>query len=48
MKNGLEKWALVNQITSKVDLNDKKMKIDKFKLKENRHRHSPRRSVLIY
>jgi len=30
----LENWVLVNQITNKVDLDDKRMKIDKFKLKK--------------
>ena len=40
----MENWGLVNQMISKVDLDNKKMKIDKFKLKENRHWHSPRRS----
>ena len=30
----MENWVLVNQITSKVDLDDKRMKIDKFKLKK--------------
>ena len=34
VENGSENWALVNQTTSKVDLDDKKMKIDKFKLKK--------------
>ena len=38
----------MNQITSKVDSDDKKMKTDWFILNKNRHRHSPRRSVLIY
>ena len=38
----------MNQITSRVDFDDKKMKVDKFKLKENRPRHSPRRSIIIY
>ena len=45
---GLENWVLMNQITSKVDSDDKKMKTDWFILNKNRHRHSPRRSVLIY
>jgi len=30
----LENWVLVNQTTSKVGLDDKRMKIDKFKLKK--------------
>ena len=28
----MENWALVNQTTDKVDFDDKRMKIDKFKL----------------
>ena len=38
----------MNQTTNKMDSDDKKMKIDWFNLKKNRHRHSPRRLVLIY
>ena len=34
VKSELENWVLVNQTTSKVDLDDKRMKIDKFKLKK--------------
>jgi len=30
----LENWVLMNQTTSKVDFNDKKMKIDWFTLKK--------------
>ena len=30
----LENWALMNQITTKVDSDDKRMKINKFKLKK--------------
>ena len=35
VESGLENWALVNQTTSKVGLDDKGMKIDKFKLKKD-------------
>ena len=38
----------MNQTTSKIDLDDKKKKIDWFNLKKNRLRHSLRRSILIY
>ena len=34
VENGLENWVLVNQTTTKVDLDDKRIKIDKFKLKK--------------
>ena len=34
VESGLENWVLVNQKTSKVGLDDKRMKIDKFKLKK--------------
>ena len=34
VKSELENWVLVNQTTSKVDFDDKRMKIDKFKLKK--------------
>ena len=34
VESGLENWALVNQTTNKVDFDDKRMKIDKFKLKK--------------
>ena len=34
VESELENQDLVNQTTSKVDLNDKRMKIDKFKLKK--------------
>ena len=34
VESGLENWALVNQTTNKVDLDDKRIKIDKFKLKK--------------
>ena len=30
----MENWALVNQTTSKLNLDDKRMKIDKFELKK--------------
>ena len=30
VESGLENWALMNQTTTKVDLDDKRMKIDKF------------------
>ena len=32
--SGLKNWVLVNQTTSKVDFDDKRMKVDKFKLKK--------------
>ena len=38
----------MSQTTSKMDPDDKKIKIDWFNLKKNRHWHNPRRSVLIY
>ena len=38
----------MNQITTKVDSDDKRMKINKFKLKKNHHWHSSRRLVHIY
>ena len=34
VKSGLENWGLVNRTTSKMDFDDKKMKVDKFKLKK--------------
>ena len=34
VESKLENWVLVNQTTNKVDLDDKRMKIDKFKLKK--------------
>ena len=34
VKSGLKNWVLINQITTKVDSDDKRMKIDKFKLKK--------------
>ena len=34
VESGLENKALMNQATSKVDFDEKKMKIDKFKLKK--------------
>ena len=34
VKSELENWVLMNQTTSKVDFDDKRMKIDKFKLKK--------------
>ena len=34
VESELENWVLVNQTISKVDLDDKRMKIDKFKLKK--------------
>ena len=34
VESKLENWALVNQTTSKVNLDDKRAKIDKFKLKK--------------
>ena len=30
----LENWTLINQITNKVDSNNKRMKMNKFKLKK--------------
>ena len=30
----MENWALMNQITTKVDSDDKRMKINKFELKK--------------
>ena len=30
----LENWSLVNQTTSKIDFDNKRMKVDNFKLKE--------------
>ena len=30
----MENWVLVNQTTNKVDLDDERMEIDKFKLKK--------------
>ena len=30
VKSGLENWALMNQTINRVDLDDKRMKIDKF------------------
>ena len=38
----------MNQTTTKVNSEDKKIKIDWFNLKKNRPWHSLRRSVLIY
>ena len=38
----------MNQITTKVDSDDKRMKLNKFKLKKNHHWHSSRRLVHIY
>ena len=32
--SGLKNWVLVNQTTSKVDFDYKRMKVDKFKLKK--------------
>ena len=34
VKSGLKNWVLINQITTKVDSDDERMKIDKFKLKK--------------
>ena len=34
VNSGLENWTLVNQTTNEVDFDDKRMKIDKFKLKK--------------
>ena len=34
VESELENWILMNKITTKVDSNDKRMKIDKFKLKK--------------
>ena len=34
VESGLKNWALMSQTTSKVDLDDKKMKIDWFNLKK--------------
>ena len=34
VESGLENWTLVNQTTSKANFDDKRMKVDKFKLKE--------------
>ena len=34
IESGLENWVLVNRTISKVDLDDKRMKMDKFKLKK--------------
>ena len=33
-ESGSKNWALMNQTTGKVGLDDKKMKIDEFKLKK--------------
>ena len=38
----------MSQTISKMDPDDKKIKIDWFNLKKNRPWHNPRRSVLIY
>ena len=32
--SGLKNWTLVNQTTSKANFDDKRMKVDKFKLKK--------------
>ena len=34
IESGSENWALMNQIITKLDSDDKRMKIDKFKLKK--------------
>ena len=34
VESELENWILMNKITTKVDSNDKRMKINKFKLKK--------------
>ena len=34
VNSGLENWGLVNRTTSKMDFDDKKMKVDKFTLKK--------------
>ena len=34
VESGLENWTLMNQTTSKVDSDDKKVKIDWFNLKK--------------
>ena len=34
VESGLENWTLVNQTTSKANFDDKRMKVDKFKLKK--------------
>ena len=34
IESGSKNWALMNQTTDKVGLDDKKMKIDEFKLKK--------------
>ena len=34
VESGLENWALMNQIITKVDSDDKRMKMNKFELKK--------------
>ena len=34
IESGSENWVLMNQIITKLDSDDKRMKIDKFKLKK--------------
>ena len=48
VESGLENWALVNQMNTGRDSNDKRMKRKRVVLKKNRPQPSLRRSVLIY